>query len=85
MSLYYQARFVLDTELAQLNSPPGHPSQQMGFMYGASQGKIGQHDDRVCLEVRAEFFSRHMESECHLLKTGISSFYLIYRFAYEEH
>ena len=26
-------------------------------MYGASQGKIGQHDDRVCLEVRAEFFS----------------------------
>ena len=24
-------------------------------IYGASQGKVGQHDDRVCLEVRAEF------------------------------
>ena len=26
-------------------------------MYGASHGKIGQHDDRVCLEVRASFLA----------------------------
>ena len=40
-------------------------------MYDASQGKIGQHDDRVCLEVRVEFFSCHMESQRCLLEKGI--------------
>ena len=66
----------MDTKLARLNTPPGHPSRKIGFMYGASQGKIGQHDDKVCLKVRAEFFSRNMESQRRLLETGISSFRL---------
>ena len=30
-------------------------------MYGASQGEIGQYDDRVCLEVGANLLSSHTE------------------------
>ena len=54
-------------------------------MYGGSQGDIGQHNDRVCLEVRAEFFSGHVESESCLLKMGTSCLRLEERFANEEH
>ena len=76
MFLYCQAGFALDTELTRLNSPSSHPSRQVGFTYGASHGKIGQHDDRVCLEVREEIFGPHTESQRPLLETGISSFRL---------
>ena len=49
------------------------------------RGKIGQHDNRVCLEVRANFFSRHAKSQRHLLKTGILSLHFRERFACKEH
>ena len=45
-------------------------------MYNASQREVGEHSDRVHLEVRAEFFSGHPEGQSRLLETVISSFCL---------
>ena len=39
----------------------------------------------MCLEVKAEFFSCHAESERYLIETGISCLRLRGRFTYEEH
>ena len=54
-------------------------------MYSASQREIGQHDNRVCLDVRAKLLSYHRESRCYLFETGIPGFYFSQRFAYEEY
>ena len=35
--------------------------------------KIGQHDDRVCLEVGAKLFGRHTDGQCYLFETLVSS------------
>ena len=33
-------------------------------MYSASQREIGQHDNKVCLEIRAKLLRCHMEGQC---------------------
>ena len=43
-------------------------------MYSTSHREVGEHSDRVRLEVKAEFFGRHPEGQSSLLETGISSF-----------
>ena len=43
-------------------------------MYSASQREVGEHSDRVRLEVGAEFFCDHLEGQNRLLEAGISSF-----------
>ena len=45
-------------------------------MYSASQREVGEYSDRVCLEVGMKFFSNHPESQCRLLETSISGFFL---------
>ena len=42
-------------------------------MYSASQREIGQHDNRVCLEVGTKLLSCHTEGQCCLFETGIPS------------
>ena len=44
-------------------------------MYSASQSEIGQHDDRVWVEVGAKLLSCHIEGECCLFEMGILGFY----------
>ena len=43
-------------------------------MYGASQRKVGEPNNRVRLEVGAEFSSGDPEGQCRLLEIGIPSF-----------
>ena len=45
-------------------------------MYSASQREVGEHSDRVGLEVGAEFFGCHTEGRSRVLDMGISSFFL---------
>ena len=66
----------LNVELTQFDCPPSHSSLQVGLMYSDSQREVGEHNDRVCLEVEAEFFSGHLEGQSRLLEMSISSFYL---------
>ena len=40
------------------------------------RGKFGENDNRVCLEIRAEFFGCYPEGQRRLLETSVSSFYL---------
>ena len=43
-------------------------------MYSALQMEIGQHNDRVCLEVGMKLFSKDKEGLCCLFETGIPGF-----------
>ena len=43
-------------------------------MYNVSKRKVGEHNNRVRLEVGAELFGDNPEGQCCLLETGISSF-----------
>ena len=45
-------------------------------MYSASQREVGEHNDKVHLEVEAEFFGGYLEGQSCLLVTDISCFYL---------
>ena len=54
-------------------------------MYSVLQREIGQDDDRVCLEVGAKLFNNHVEGQCRLFETGVSSFCFCQGFAYEEY
>ena len=45
-------------------------------MYGASQRKVGEHSNKVCFEVGAEFFNGDPEGQCRLLQTGVPGFCL---------
>ena len=45
-------------------------------MCSASQREVGEHSDKVCLEVGVEFFIDYLEGQSRLLKTGISGFCL---------
>ena len=52
-------------------------------MYSVSQREIGQHDDRVCLEVKVKLLGCY--TECLLFEKGVPSFYLCQGFSYEEY
>ena len=54
-------------------------------MYSASQREVGEHSDRVRLEVRAEFFGGYLEGKSHLREISISGFCLRYGLSYEEY
>ena len=45
-------------------------------MYSASQRKVGEYNNKVCLEVGAEFFGGCLEGMCRLLEMGVSGFCL---------
>ena len=45
-------------------------------MYSASQREVGEHSDKVHLEVGAKFFGGYPEGQSRLLVTDISGFYL---------
>ena len=45
-------------------------------MYNVSKRKVGEHNNRVRLEVGAELYGDYPEGQCCLLETGISSFCL---------
>ena len=45
-------------------------------MYSASQREVGEHNDKVRLEVGAEFFGGYPNGQSRLLETGISGFCL---------
>ena len=45
-------------------------------MYSASQREVGEHNDKVHLEVGAEFFGGYPNGHIRLLKTGILGFCL---------
>ena len=54
-------------------------------MYSASQRKVGEYSNRVCLEVGTEFFSNYPECQCRLLEKGISNFCLGQGLSYKEY
>ena len=54
-------------------------------MYNASQREVDEYSDRMALEVGTKFFSSYPESQCRLLETGISGFYLGQGLAYKEY
>ena len=43
-------------------------------MYSDSQREVGEHNDRVRLEVGVEFFGSHIEGQTACSRWGISSF-----------
>ena len=45
-------------------------------MYSASQREVGEHSDKMRLEVGAKFFSGYPEGQSRLLETGILGFYV---------
>ena len=54
-------------------------------MYSASQREVGEYSNMMKLEVGTKFFSCYLESQCRLLETGISGFYLGQGLAYKEY
>ena len=54
-------------------------------MYNASQREVGEYSDRMRLEVGTKFSRSYPDSQCCLLKTGISGFYFRQGLAYKEY
>ena len=54
-------------------------------MYSASQRKVGEYSDRMRLEVGTKFFSSYLESQCRLLKMGISGFFFEQGLTYNDY